>query len=73
MPVSLVVEHDVRSPDLVGGNSDELNPVKLCWDPSQLIIIPNLVEKERGGVGLLQVPFASKGAYFLNEYLCFIY
>lgn len=45
--VSLVVEHNVGSPDLVRWNSNELDPIKLCWHPSQLVVIPDLTEKKR--------------------------
>lgn len=45
--VSLVVEHNVRSPDLVWWNSNELNPVKLCRYPPQLVVIPNLRKRKR--------------------------
>lgn len=47
LTVSLVVEHDVGSPDLVGWNSNELDPIKLPGHPPQLVVIPNLRERRR--------------------------
>lgn len=44
---SLVVEHNVRPPDLVGRNPDELDAIELCWRPAQLVVIPNLGETKR--------------------------
>ncbi len=44
--VSLIVENDVGPPDLVWWNSDELDPVKLSWNPPELVIIPNLRERQ---------------------------
>lgn len=44
LTASLVVEHNVGSPNLVRWDSNELNPVKLCRLPSELVVIPNLTE-----------------------------
>lgn len=43
---SLVVQHNVGPPDLVGRNPDELDPVELCRRPAQLVVIPNLRDEE---------------------------
>lgn len=43
---SLVVQHNVGPPDLVGRHPDELDPVELCRRPAQLVVIPNLTGKE---------------------------
>lgn len=51
LTVSLVVEHDVRPPDLVGRHADELDPIELRRHPSQLVVVPNLREKTRRAFG----------------------
>lgn len=56
---SLVVEHNVGPPDFVGRNPDELDPVKLCRRPAQLVVIPNLRDEEAAEHGKVNHLFLS--------------
>ena len=42
---SLVVEHNVRSPDVVGRNVKLLDTAVLLGVPDQLVVVPELQEK----------------------------
>ena len=45
---SLVVEHDVRSPDVVAGHVEHLDPAVLLGVPLQLVVAPVLLHPQVG-------------------------
>ena len=49
----LVVQHDVRPPDVIGGNVEHVHAAVLIRVPPHLVVVPELLHPEVGGHNLV--------------------
>lgn len=69
--VLLVIENDIRSPQFVGGNSDELDVVELHGRPPQLVVVPNLSRTGAANTVVDNMNTSANHRFMLYEYCYF--